>query len=229
MGKRGAPRHMKRIAVAKAVPIHDKKENVWMINSEPGPHPKKYAMPLGVLLRDVLKVALTSREVSRILSKRLVMVDGKIRTAEKFPIGLMDLISVGETSYRIYLDSMGRLKPEEVKKEESSLKLLQVIDKHTIKKGKINLTFHDGRNMVSDNHVHVGDTVQISIPKAEFRSHLKREKGAKCLVVEGKHAGTIVSLKDIIQRKGGKPSEALVSADDREFITVLNYLFVVGE
>ena len=104
-----------------------------------------------------------------------------------------------------------------------------MIGKHTIRKGKTNITFHDGRNMVSDNHVHVGDTVQLSLPKAEFKAHMKREKGAKCLVVEGKHAGTVVSLKDIMQRKGGKPSEALVTAGEQEFITVVNYLFVVGE
>ncbi len=217
------------MAVPKAVPIHDKKAMIWMTRPNPGPHPKLHAIPLGVLLSEILKVAKTKREVRRILSKRLIEVDAKIRVDEKFPVGLMDVISIKKSGkhYRVLLDSKGRLIPAEVKKEEASSKLLKVIKKHTIPKGRINLTFHDGRNMISDAHVMVGDTIKVSLPKTELKSHLKREKGAKCLVMDGKHAGTVVTLKEIIQRKGGKPSEALVEQDKQEFITVANYLFVV--
>ena len=50
----------------------------------------------------------------------------------------------------------------------------------------------------------------VSLPETKMKTHLKREKGSRCLVMEGKHAGSIVKLKDIIERKGGKPNEALV-------------------
>jgi small subunit ribosomal protein S4e len=229
MGKRGGPKHLKRIAAPKPVPIHDKKESVWMIRPNPGPHAKLHAIPLGMLLRDILKLAKTKKEVRRILSNREVQVDGKVRVDEKFPVGLMDVISFPKSgkNYRLALDNKGRLVPEEAKKEEAGLKTLKVIKKHTISKGKINITFHDGRNMVGDNHIMVGDSIVISIPKTELKSHLKREKGAKCLVMDGKHAGSIVALKEVIQRKGGKPSEALVQQDKEEFITVAKYLFVI--
>jgi small subunit ribosomal protein S4e len=231
MGKRGAPKHMKRIVVPTAVPIHDKKGSEWMIKAHPGPHPREMAIPLGVLLRDVLKVARTGREVHRILTNRLVRVDGSVRVEEKFPVGLMDVISFPESKkhYRLLLDSKGRLEPSEIKDAESASKTGKVVKKHTIRKGKINVTLHDGRNLVTDNHVKVGDSVVVSLPKVELKTHLKREKGSKCLIVEGKHAGSIVSLKEIIQRKGGKPSEALVAKGNDEFITVANYLFVVEE
>jgi small subunit ribosomal protein S4e len=231
MGKRGAPKHMKRIVVPTAVPIHDKKGSEWMIKAHPGPHPREMAIPLGVLLRDILKVARTGREVRRILTNRLVRVDGSVRVDEKFPVGLMDVVSFPESKkhYRLLLDSKGRLEPTEIKDAESASKTGKVVKKHTIKKGKINVTLHDGRNLVTDNHVKVGDSVVVSLPKAELKTHLKRDKGSKCLIVEGKHAGSIVSLKEIIQRKGGKPSEALVAKGKDEFITVANYLFVVEE
>lgn len=229
MGKRGAPKHMKRIVAPKAVPIHDKKDSEWMIKAHPGPHPRQMAIPLGVLLRDVLKVARTTREVRRILTNRLVQVDGKIRVDEKFPVGLMDVVSFpnAKKHYRMLLDSKGRLEPTEIKGDESSSKTVRIVKKHTIRKGKINVTFHDGRNLVTDNHLKVGDSVVISLPKVELKTHLKRDIGSNCLIVEGKHAGSIVSLKEIIQRKGGKPSEALVARGKEEFITVANYLFVV--
>jgi len=231
MGKRGAPKHQKRSAVPKAVPLHDKKASTWMIKPLPGAHPNKYCIPLGVLLRDVLKAVRTSREIKRVLSGRLVEVDGKVRVEEKFPVGLMDVVSMPKSNkhYRILLDKKGRLAPVEIDKKDISSKVLKVTKKHTISKGKINLTFHDGRNMVGDNHVKVGDSVVVSIPKAQLKSHLKREKGSRCLIVEGKHAGNIVSLKDIIQRKGGKPSEAVVESGKEEFITVAKYLFVIGD
>jgi small subunit ribosomal protein S4e len=168
-----------------------------------------------------------AREAGRVLSRRLVLVDGKPRTDPKFPVGLMDVVSFGEMSYRMVVDWKGRLVPLEIKAERASSKILKVVGKHTVKGGKITLSFHDGRNMRADNNIKVGDSVIVSLPNAEMKAHLQSAKGARCLVSEGKHAGSIVKLKEIIQRKGSKPSEALVESDGGEFITVAKYLVVV--
>jgi len=229
MAKRGGTKHMKRLASPKAMPLHNRKESTWLINTAPGPHPKKHAIPIAVLLRDVLGLVGTAREAKRVLAARRVLVDGRARTDEKFPVGLMDIISipVADKQYRILIDRKGRLMPVEISKEEAASKIVRVVKKHTVPGGKLNLTFHDGRNMLGDNHVHVGDSVVLSIPEAKLGSHLKRDTGSSCLIVEGKHAGSVVKLKELIQRKGGKPSEALVQGDKEEFITVAKYLFVV--
>lgn len=233
MGKRGGKNHhMKRITVPQSVPVHDKKAYTWIIRQSPGPHPTEYSIALGVLLREILKVARTKKEVRQILSNRLVEVDGRVRADEKFPVGLMDTITIPKSgkNYRILVDRKGRLFPMEIDKKDSSKKLVQVVKKHTMRGGKINLTFHDGKNLLADAHVNVGDTVELSLPVAKIESHLKREEGARCLVVEGKHVGNIVKLKKVMQRAGGKPSEALVEAGkDEEFITVTKYLFVVDK
>jgi ribosomal protein S4E len=48
--------------------------------------------------------------------------------------------------------------------------------------------------------------------------------------MEGKHVGSLVKLKEIKERAGGKPSEALVEDEKGgEFVTVLKYLFVVDK
>ncbi len=231
MAKRGGTKHMKRLASPKAVPIRDRKERKFLINTAPGPHPKKHALSLGVFLRDIIGVATTAREAKRVLSGRMVLVDGKPRTDDKFPIGLMDVISLPKMDlhYRVMVDDKGRLMPVKLANSEASQKFLKVVGKHTVAGGKHNLSFHDGKNMLGDNHVHVGDTVIVSIPDSKLKTHLKREKGSRCLVVEGKHAGSIVKLKDIIERKGGKPNEALVQVDGHEFITVAKYLFVIDD
>ena len=229
MAKKGENKHQKRIAKPKAIPITDKKASTWITRTGPGPHPKQGAVPLVVLLRDVLGLAKTAREARGILSQRLVEVDGRVRTTEQFPVGLMDVVGFpkADKHYRIVVDWKGRLIPVEIKKEEASQKILRVVKKHIAPKARINLTFHDGRNTKGDNHIHPGDSVVVSLPDAKILEHLKLEPGARCLIREGKHAGTIVTLNEIIQRKAGKPSEAKVSSEKGEFITVAKYLFVV--
>lgn len=231
MAKRGGTKHLKRLNSPKSIPVTDKKERKWMIRHAPGPHPKKHSIPLAVLVRDILKVAPTLREVRQILNGRMLLVDGKVRVNEKFPVGLMDVISMpkADKHYRMMVDNKARLVPVEIKKDAASLKLLKVVGKHTVPGGKLSYALHDGRNMLGDNHVKVGDSVVVSLPEAKMKTHLKRDKGSMCLIMEGKHAGSVVKLKEIIERRGGKPNEALVQDKSEEFITVAKYLFVVDE
>lgn len=230
MGKRGGTNHLKRLATPKAVPISDKKANEWIIRQEPGPHPAASSIALGVLLRDVLGLVRTAKEARRVLSDRLVQVDGKIRTSEKFPVGLMDVVTIPsmKKSYRVAIDWKARLIPVEVDGKEAGTKLLRITKKHTTSGGKLMLTFHDGKNMLGDNNLKVGDSISAELPAVKLQSHFKLEDGARCLIVEGKHAGSLVTLKEIIKRSGGKPNEAKVEGKGGEFITVAKYLFVVS-
>ncbi|NYZ76850.1 30S ribosomal protein S4e [Candidatus Micrarchaeota archaeon] len=230
MAKRGGTRHMKRLAAPKAMPITNKKETTWIVKPMPGPHGTKRCIPLGVLLRDILKVAKTLREAKRILYMRKALVDGKARVSEKFPVGLMDVISFPDANkhYRIIVDWKGRLVPMEIEGGKAATKILTVVNKHTAPGKKTMLTFHDGKNLAGDNHVKIGDSVIVNLPKADMVSHLRLQPGARCLISEGKHSGKIVTLKEILKRKGGKRPEVLVTDEGGEFLTVLNYLFVVG-
>jgi small subunit ribosomal protein S4e len=232
MAKKGEGKHMKRIAKPKAIPITDKKAFTWIKRTAPGPHPMRSSIPLVVLLRDVLKVAKTAREARSIMVQRLAEVDGVPRAAEDFPVGLMDVVGFPKADkyYRIVVDWKGRLQPMEVKKSDASKKLLRVVGKHVVPGAKISLTFHDGRNMYGDNHVRCGDSILVSLPDAKMVEHLKLAPGSRCLIREGKHAGKVVTLNEIIQRKAGKPAEARVTDEKgkEEFVTVARYLFVVN-
>ena len=225
---------MKRLAAPKAIPISDKKESKWLARPSPGPHPKNRCIPLAILLRDVLKVATTMREVKKILTNRSILVDGYARTDEKFPVGLMDAVTLvpENKSYRIIVDWKARLQPTAIKPEEATRKIVKVINKHTTDGGKLMLTFHDGKNLFSDNHIAVGDSVVLQLhkgkEKAKMLSHIKLAAGAKCYISEGKHAGKLVSLKEIVKRVGRK-SEAVVNDGTTDFITVSEYLIAVDK
>lgn len=231
MAKKGGSKHVKRLATSKVVPLTNKKQHVWIIRTAPGPHSSKKSIPLVVILRDVLKFAKTSDEAKKIIYGRQVHIDGVVRTNPAFPVGFMDVLTFPKAgiSYQLLYDKKGRLVPKELDKHRTDKKLLKVIDKHTIKGGKISLTLHDGRSIIADNKIHVGDSILISIPEVKIQSVLKLEEGVTCFITEGKHAGIVAKLKEIIQRKEGKQTEAkLENKEEGEFITVAKYLFVIN-
>jgi small subunit ribosomal protein S4e len=230
MAKRGGTKHLKRIAAPPAIPIHDKKANTWVVKVSPGGHKKTKSIPLLVLIRDILKFAYDAREAKKIIARRIVKVDGKVRTDPKFPVGLMDVISFDgiNNAYRIGVDLKGRLTPILIPKDEETRKIAKVVSKHPYK-NKIVLHFHDGKNIISSDAVKIGDSAIIKLPENKIEGILKLEKGARCLITEGTHAGTIATLEEIIEQKGTRRKEAKLSTPSGEFITVADYLLVVDD
>ncbi|MBD3398525.1 30S ribosomal protein S4e [Candidatus Micrarchaeota archaeon] len=230
MAKRGRKSHTKRIAAPDAIPVQNKKEQTWIANTSPGPHPKKKSMPLVVLLREVLGAAESSQEAKAILNDRKVLVDGVARTDHKFPIGFMDIISMpaADAYYRIGV-KRGKLSPEKIGKKDAEVKLLKVTGKNTVKGNKISIAFHDGKNLVADNNVKVGDTIEFDLKEGKLAKLHKFGKGAKCIITDGKHSGTEVVVEDIYPNEEGRPAEALVGSGEGEtFRTLAGYLFVLG-
>lgn len=226
MARKGRCHHTKRLAIPKTVPISNKKQAKYTLSPTPGPHKKSQAIALGIVLREVLGITKTQLETKKVLNTKQVLIDGRAITDPNFPVGLMDLITIPKLSksYFISVNKKGQLIPTETK--STSKKIAKVIGKHTLKGGKISLNLHDGRNIQSDNNVRVGDSIIISVPKQQIEKVLKFEKGAKCLVVHGKHAGTIATLQSILEKKGAGNSEAVLKAEE-EFITLVKYLIVV--
>src|SRR5215831_11908420 len=101
MGKKGGATRLKRQMAPTFWNIR-RKESQFVVNSKPGPHAKRKAYPLGMLLRDVLKVCNTMKEAQMILNEGKVKVDGVVRSDKTHPVGLMDVVElVGVGSYRM--------------------------------------------------------------------------------------------------------------------------------
>ncbi|MEA2071522.1 MAG: 30S ribosomal protein S4e, partial [Asgard group archaeon] len=147
MTKTGGSRHQKRVASPRNWPI-PRKQYKFAIRADPGPHGKEYCIPLGILLRDVLKLAENKRELKIILNKEYVKIDGQIVTNHRYPVGLMDLVEIAQINktYRIVPDKLHILMPNEIEKIEELTKLCQIRKKTTVKNGRIQLNLHDGRN-----------------------------------------------------------------------------------
>ena len=228
MGKKGGSNHFVRMRASKSLGVVQRKSVKWLLAPSPGPHKKSESISAGVLMRDVLEKAGDMREVKKILNSRAFVVDGKVVKEEKYSVGLMDVIALPTEgkSYRMSLSGPS-LVPKEVKGEGAKKKYLKATGKHTVKGKKTNITFHDGRNYLGDNHIRTGDTCVFSVPEFKLLSHIKLAPGVSCLVMQGKHVGEIAKLEKIIERPGSHDAEALLTGPSGEFITVAKYLFAV--
>ena len=112
MAKRGVRKHLKRISAPKHWML-SKVGGIWATKSSQGPHKLRESMPLTVLLRNKLKLALTGREAKLIVMAKEgnIAVDGKVRKDPKYPVGFMDVITLikAKTNYRLLYDVKGKI------------------------------------------------------------------------------------------------------------------------
>ncbi|MEK6939870.1 MAG: 30S ribosomal protein S4e [Nanoarchaeota archaeon] len=216
--------HLKLIAAPKTwfVP---RKTKVFTLRPSPGAHSLEFGMPLGLLLRDELKLASTMSEARKIVNSKEVLVDGLARNDHRFMVGLFDVLSVPKLKkqYRMLLDKKGRLRLAEINAKEASVKLAKIVGKTALKGGKIQFNLHDGRNIVSDAKAQVGDTFLVHVPDAKVAKIFPAKKGSKVFLIKGKHAGDVGVLKEI------KGVEATYTVDGADVDTAKEYLFVVGD
>src|SRR3989344_1877264 len=100
--------HIKRIAAPASWHIN-RKLSKWIYKPNPGPHKIENSMPLGTILKEILHLANTSKEARYILTSGNIKINGKIRKDQKFPVGLMDIISYNDKNYRILFNKKGYL------------------------------------------------------------------------------------------------------------------------
>src|SRR3989344_7965820 len=127
-------KHLKRYFSPKSWKIK-RKGIVYITKPSPGPHKIEMALPLNVLLRDMLGYASTNREVKFMLANKDITVDGIRRRNSKFPVGLFDVLSLNDIGehFRIILDKKGSIIPIKISKDESGLKLCKIIGKSIMK------------------------------------------------------------------------------------------------
>jgi small subunit ribosomal protein S4e len=241
MGRKGSSLHLKREAAPKFWPIH-RKEFTWAVKPRSGPHPVHQCMPLIVIAREILGLAKTRKEAKKIISQGKILVDGKVRRDERFPAGLMDVVSIPELNkhYRILPSEKG-LVLHPVDEDESKFKICRIENKRTLNDGHVQLDLHDGRNMLirvedprnpAEDVYRTLDAVKISIPDQEILGHLKLGKEMMASFVDGNNIGKYGTITSIEEQTGQKRRDFLVAIEDekeRTFRTVLKYAFVVGE
>ena len=237
MTKTGGSKHQKRIASPRNW-ILQRKKHKFAFNVNPGPHGKQHSIPLGILLRDVLNIAETTRELKIILHKQKVKIDDRVVTSTKFPVGLMDIVQIDDIKkvYQIRPHHLHVIMPYEITKPSKIQKACQINNKTTIKGGITQLNLHDGRNINLPNEegsakkYMTRDTIIINLPSQEIVSHIQFKEGMYAIITAGKNVGKHGKIKEIKWRFGPRASTVtLVSPSGEDVQTTPEYIFVVGE
>ncbi|RZN65516.1 MAG: 30S ribosomal protein S4e [Candidatus Methanoliparum thermophilum] len=220
--------YQKRLSVSNLYPI-SKKSNKWVVKPSPGPHSYKKSLPLLVFLRDFLKKVDTKKEAKYALEKGLVLVDGRVRKAYRFPVGLFDVITLvpESLSYRVLLTSKGNLTLKQV--EDANVKLCRINTKQKVKGGAIQIGLHDGTTLHLNESYKTKDSLLLSIPDKKILKNLRYEEESLVIVTGGKHIGTIGKIKKIEMKEGSSPNMVTIESQTGIFDTIDDYVFVIGE
>jgi|TARA_B110000495_G_scaffold113571_1_gene98310 small subunit ribosomal protein S4e len=184
-------------------------------------------MPLNIIIRDVIGLARSTREVRTILHNSLAKVDGRVVKDTSRGVGVMDVLTLGEDNYRCVLDTNGRLRYRLISGAEASWKVCRIEGKSTIKGGKTQVHLHDGRNIIVDEagEHKTGDSLKISVPEQKVLEHIKFGEGTRCMLVGGIHVGKLADVKNFIVKRSSMPNEV----EFEGFGTIADNVFTVGK
>ena len=203
--------HKNRYNMGKFWPVA-KKGTKYVAKSS---HNNSNSVPLAVLIRDVLKLVRTTKELKKVLNEKQIKVSGKEIRDTNYPIGLFDMITAGDKTFRVILGENKKFKMEESK--DDGTKVIKIVGKKNLGKKGIQFNLMDGRNVLSNEKANVGDSVIYNYNNAKISKIIKMDKGSEGFVIKGKHAGVRGKIVNIVEQGGKKIA---VISDDKEKINV---------
>ncbi len=208
-----------------------RKGTKWVKRPAPGPHAQDQAVPLLIVLRDLKRVAHTAREAHLLVNNGSVQVDGKVVRDLSRGIGLLDTVSLGaplNEHFRLLRDRRGKLTLIPIAATEATVKLGRVRFKHTVPGGKVEVTLHDGRNLLvpADSPYKVGDSLKIQVPTQKVLAHLPLAPGQLAYVAGGSHVGELARVERIEVLNSSQPNRVHFKEG---FSTVKHYVYIVGD
>lgn len=208
-----------------------RKDKRFVVTVRPGPHSKSLSVPTSVFLRDMIKIVTSLREAKAAIYTGKMKVDGVVRKSLHHGIGLMDVVELENVKdvYRLVPQDGRILRPIKIKQDERTKKIVRVKSKVSIKGNKIQIGFHDGRSLITDTDVNVGDSCLIQIPDVKILDVMKLEKGTHVMVTSGINAGQIGTIEEIENGTFILPRKAIVSLETRKIEIPTDLLMVVGK
>jgi small subunit ribosomal protein S4e len=193
----------------------------------------KTSIPTKVILRDQFKYATTAREAKSLIKNGKMLIDGKVRKDDRFPVGLMDVVHIPDTKeyFRVLPDHGGKLKFLAITAEEAQFKLCRIIGKTSLKAGKTQLNLHDGNNVVLNTETDkykVNDVLKIKVPEKEIQDSIEFKEMQQAIITGGKSQGEQGVLIGLGTEPGWKKTATIRTLEGNDIRTLSKYLFVVG-
>ena len=199
MAKRGVYKHLKRIHAPKSWML-SKVGGIWAIKPSQGPHKLRECIPLNILLRTKLRLALNSKEAKFIVKAKEgnISIDGKVLV--------------------------------KISKEESKYKLCKVTKRIMGPKKIPFITTSDGRTLRYPNpNIKEHDTVKLNLETNEIVDYYKYKIGAQVLIVGGNNIGRAGQIAKIEKHPGSYEIVYIKDTTGKEFSTRLTNIFITGD
>ena len=208
-----------------------RKSKRFVITVRPGAHSKHTSIPSAVFLRDTLGRVTTLREAKASIYSGKVTIDGVTRKSLHHGIGLMDVVELANVDeiYRMVPSEGIILKPVVIDAAEKSKKLCKVTRKTSMDGGRTQIGFHDGRSLISEEKVMVGDTCIMQVPEQKILDVIRLEKGIQAMVTKGANAGQVGTIIDIKAGTFMLPRMATMKIGEREIEIPTKILMAVGK
>jgi len=223
-------RHLKRLNAPRTLKIH-RKEETWTVKPSAGPHPLNRSIPLGIILRDYLKLADTMKETKKIVSTGEITVDGRVKKDYKYPVGFMDVLSIKKLKkdYRVLFDQKGKLNLVPISSKDAKWKLCRIENKTILKGKKIQLNLHDGKNkLVDKDNYKTGEVLKINLENQKIEDKFEYKKETVSMIIGGSHVGEIANVEDLETIQSPKSNIAKMKGKT-SFITIQEYVFPIGK
>jgi len=229
-------RHQKRLAAPISYPIA-RKPFKFTFHGDGGAHSIKIGIPLGLIIRDHLKLVRNLKELKNILNKKQVFVDGKPITSPRRIVGPNDILSIPSiNAYYRLTPWVGRrkIKVLPIEEKESHWKLSVITNIRTIRGKKTQLNLNDGRNILikpdeSPDKYSTKGTLKIELPSQKIIDFYPFELNSPLLIVKGTNTGLSGNLQYLEKRIGKNRSIAIVESGEDRIITAMENIIIIGK
>lgn len=226
----GHHHHLKRLAAPKSWSLA-KTGGTFATRMRSGSHNKEISIPVNYVVAKLLNVAKTAREIAYILHSKNILVNGRVVTDRKAPVGLFDVVTVAKThtNYRMLLNAHGRFRLIPISEESARLRITKVRAKDVVERVAYTRTL-DGHNFrYVDPAVSVADTVVVDIAENKVVDYMRFEAGRTAFVFGGSNSGRVGVIQRIDVRIDKKSFLHLVDANQKPFRVPAEKAIVIGD
>ena len=212
--------HLNRNNIGKFWPVPRKGTKYLAVSS----HNQNNSIPLIVVMRDILKLVRTKKELKKVINEKGIKINGKEIRKTDYPIGLFDVVSLInlKKNFKASLGANSKIVFEEVSDNEADKKTIKIIGKKILGKEKVQLNLFDGINILTKEKADVGDSVVFNFGQNKIEKIIKMEKGKQGFVVHGKHTGIKGNIENIIERGGKKL--VVINANEKVNVWIKNVI-----
>mmetsp|Transcript_14869 Transcript_14869/g.20831 ORF Transcript_14869/g.20831 Transcript_14869/m.20831 type:complete len:247 (+) Transcript_14869:1465-2205(+) len=227
----GIRKHQKRIS-SNTIFRFDKTSGIFNTKISQGPYDKFQSITLFNIVKKYLKFGHKFKEIRRIIKQGNFYVDGKMRLNYKYPIGLMDVISIPKIykSYRLLLSKTGKVKLYETKPFNKNFKICKIISIIQKKKNSKCIITHDKKEIrISSTKAKINDSILLQNATNQIIYILKFKIGNLVLILFGKHIGSLGVIYDIKKDVNGRKFVYVNKFNGQRILKSSDDLMVIGE